>query len=219
MKIAVIRLVSLVAFGLLSIAPPVRAEPDALTRLLEGNQRYVAGRPIHPHQSPTRRDAVAEGQQPFAAVVGCADSRVPPEVVLDQGLGDVFVVRTAGNVIDDVGLGSLEFAVSSLGAQLIVVLGHERCGAVEATLTGGAVPGHLSAVAAAIRPGIAAAPGRPGDPLANAVHDNVMAVVRRLRVADPVLAPKVRDGSVRVVGAVYDLDDGTVTVIDPPAEP
>lgn len=192
------------------------ADGDPLTRLLEGNQRYGAAHPLHPRQDPERRQAVAAAQAPFAAVVGCADSRVPPELVLDAGLGDLFVVRTAGNVVDEIGLGSIEFAVAVLGTPLVVVLGHERCGAVEATLRGAPVPGDVQAVVDAIRPNLASAAARPGDPLANAVHDNVAAVVARLRSAEPVLAPRVRNGTLRIVGAVYDLDSGAVTVLDAP---
>lgn len=211
----------LTAAGVAAIAwlavAPATAQDDALDRVRQGNQRYSTAQPQRPHQSPARREAVAAAQAPFAAVVGCADSRVPPELVLDAGLGDLFVVRTAGNVVDDVGLGSLEFAVAVLKTPLIVVLGHERCGAVQATLDGTAASGHLPAVLDAIRPNIAAAAAGGGDRLAVAVHDNVEAVVRRLRDAEPVLAPRVREGSLRIVGAVYDLDSGAIAIVDPPA--
>lgn len=195
------------------------APNDSWETLLDGNRRFTAGTSAHPNQSDSRRKEVAEGQKPFAVIVGCADSRVPPEVVFDQGLGDVFVVRSAGSVVDDFGLGSIEFAVAKLGARLIVVLGHERCGAVDAARKGGSVPGHLDAVLDAIRPFIAAAPSEPGDPLDNAVRDNVRAVAAKLRSSEPVLAPMVRDGSLRVVGAVYDLDSGIAVLVDPEAKP
>jgi carbonic anhydrase len=195
------------------------ATPNALTALLDGNQRFTMGHTTHPNQSTTRRQEVASAQEPFAIIVGCADSRVPPEVVFDQGLGDVFVVRAAGQVVDDVGLGSIEFAVVKLGARLIVVLGHERCGAVEATLKGAGVPGHIGAVVAAIKPAIARSTSEPGDPLDNAIRDNVRAVVTRLRSSEPVLAPMVREGSLRVVGAVYDLDSGAAQIVDPAGQP
>jgi carbonic anhydrase len=193
-------------------SPAVAADP--LQTLLEGNRRFADGAARHPDQTPARRAAVATGQQPPAVVVGCADSRVPPEVVFDQGLGDVFVVRTAGNVVDEVALGSIEFAVASLGARLIVVLGHERCGAVEAALAGKPVPGHIQAVIDAVQPNISPA-ARDGGRLDEAIDDNVGAIVARLRTAEPILAPRVRDGSVRVVGAVYDLDSGAVRLVDP----
>jgi carbonic anhydrase len=140
-------------------------------------------------------------------------------VVFDQGLGDVFVVRSAGNVVDDAALGSIEFAVAKLGARLILVLGHERCGAVEAALADAAVPGHVKAIVDAIRPHLAHTADRPGDRLENAVTDNVAATVAALQTAEPVLAPMVRDGSLRVVGAIYDLDTGQVRVLDAAGRP
>lgn len=211
------QMIAACAVSALLASAPATAADDALTRVRQGNQRYSTAQPERPHQTTERRQAVATAQTPFAAVVGCADSRVPPELVLDAGIGDLFVVRTAGNVVDDVGLGSLEFSVAVLKTPLIVVLGHERCGAVQATLDGTAAAGHLPAVLDAIRPNIAAAAAADGDRLAVAVHDNVAAVVRRLREAEPVLAPRVRDGSLRIVGAVYDLDSGAIAIVDPPA--
>jgi len=207
------------AWVLLLGSAPAKAVPDALTALVEGNKRFTTGQVTHPNQSAARRHDVAAAQKPFAIIVGCADSRVPPELVFDQGLGEVFVVRAAGEVIDDVGLGSIEFAVAKLGARLIVVLGHERCGAVEAALKGGAVPGHIGVVVDAIKPAISSASSAPGDPLDNAIRDNVRAVVARLRSSEPVLAPMVRDGSLRVVGAVYDLDTGVAQIVDPAGQP
>lgn len=207
------------AWVLLLGSAPAKAVPDALTALVEGNQRFVSGQVTHPNQSAARRHDVATTQKPFAIIVGCADSRVPPELVFDQGLGEVFVVRAAGAVVDDVGLGSIEFAVAKLGARLIVVLGHERCGAVEAALKGGAVAGHIGTVVDAIKPAIGSVSSEPGDALDNAVRDNVRAVVARLRSSDPVLAPMVRDGSLRVVGTVYDLDTGLARIVDPAGQP
>ncbi|MFN8644789.1 MAG: carbonic anhydrase [Candidatus Binatia bacterium] len=124
---------TLIALNALCIAGTARADADALRRLVDGNERFAAGRSTHPEQSPTRRAEVAAGQQPFAAVVGCADSRVPPEVVLDQGCRRLRGAHPAGNVVDDAGLGSLEFAVASLGARLIVVMGHESAAAARST--------------------------------------------------------------------------------------
>ena len=195
-------------------APSVAAEPSALDRLLDGNKRFVDGVPQRPHQSTQRREELAKGQKPFAVVVGCSDSRVPPEVVFDQGLGDVFVVRVAGNVVDDTALGSIEFAVVKLGARLIVVLGHESCGAVDAALSGATVPGHIGDVVKAITPNIAQAKGAAGNALDAAIRDNVAAVAAKLRSAQPLLAPMVADGSLRVVGAVYDLDTGRASLIE-----
>jgi len=197
------------------------AAPDPVAALLDGNHRFAGAHAVHPHQTAARRAEVAAGQKPYAVIVGCADSRVPPELVFDQGLGDVFVVRSAGHVVDDAALGSIEFAVAKLGARLIVVLGHERCGAVEAALKGGPVPGHVGTVVDAIRPNITQATAEPGDQLDNAVRDNVRATVERLKTSSPILAPMVADGSLRIVGAVYDLDSGAAHLVaaDPGREP
>lgn len=197
-------------------SPLAAAPPDGVQRLIEGNRRWASGAPTHPQQSAARRAQVAEAQQPFAVIVSCADSRVPPELVFDQGVGDLFVVRAAGEVVDAVALGSIEFAVANLGASVIVVLGHERCGAVDAALNGADVPGQIAALLAAITPNLSRAHGGGAEALDAAVRDQVHAVVRQLRGAGPVLAPRVQDGSLRVVGAVYDLDTAQVTLLDEP---
>src|SRR4029434_4567942 len=163
-------------------------------RLAAGNARFVAGNLEHPNQSPARRTKLAEGQRPFAIILGCSDSRTAPEVVFDQGLGDLFVVRTAGNVVDDVALGSIEYAAEHLGASLIVVLGHENCGAVKATLDGGKLPGHLPAIAKAIRPAVKASAGQPGDALNNAVLENARLETQRVAQSKPVLRKFVEEG-------------------------
>ncbi|MDX2167901.1 MAG: carbonic anhydrase [Deltaproteobacteria bacterium] len=196
--------------------PLAAASPDGMQRLTEGNQRWASGRAAHPQQSAARRAELAQVQHPFAVIVSCADSRVPPELIFDQGVGDLFVVRAAGEVVDAVTLGSIEFAVANLGARLIVVLGHERCGAVDAALRGVEPPGHIGAVLSAIEPNISRAQGATPETLDRAVRDQARAVVRQLRGAEPILAPRVRDGSLRVVGAVYDLDSGQVSLLEEP---
>lgn len=188
---------------------------DALKRLLDGNARYVAAKATHPDQTPERRTAVAGAQSPFAVVVGCSDSRVPPEVIFDQGLGDLFVVRTAGHVLDDAGLGSLEYAVEHLGAHLIVVLGHERCGAVDAAVKGLKAEGHVAALVKAIRPAVEWARGKPGDWLDNAVRANVALATKNLRTAKPLLGEFVEERKLKVVGVRYDLDTGAVETVAP----
>lgn len=182
----------------------------ALARLKAGNARFASGKLSHPHQSPARRRKLAEGQRPFAIILGCADSRTAPEVVFDQGLGDLFVVRTAGNVVDDVALGSIEYAAEHLGASLIVVLGHENCGAVKATLDGGKLPGHLPAIAKAIRPAVKASANRKGDALDNAVLENARLEAERVARSKLILRKLVEQGKVSVVAARYDLDTGRV---------
>lgn len=188
--------------------------PDAAwQRLVEGNQRYVADHAAHPDQTPARRAALASSQAPFAIVLGCADSRVTPEILFDQGIGDLFVVRVAGNVLDNTGLGSIEYAVEHLHASLIVVLGHERCGAVTAAVKGGHAPGHIHSFVEAITPVVAAAKAAPGDPVDNAVCANVRRVVAQLRRAEPILGELVTAGKLKVVGARYDLDTGAAELL------
>ncbi len=200
------------AFATTSPAEP--ATPADWQRLLAGNARFVAGTSQHPHQNSVRRTETASGQKPFAIVVGCADSRTSPELLFDQGIGDLFVVRLAGNIVDDAALGSVEFAVAKLGAKLIVVLGHEKCGAVSAAVDAvkgaAAPPGHIGAVVEAIKPAAASVHGQAGDAVENAVKANVRNVVERLKNASPVLAPHLKSGELSVVGAHYDLDDGKV---------
>jgi carbonic anhydrase len=194
--------------------PSTGPGPDqALRELMAGNKRYVAAKSLRPHQATARRADVAKGQHPFAIVLGCADSRVPPEIVFDQGLGDMFVVRVAGNIADDAALASMEYAVEHLGPRLIVVLGHERCGAVDAAVKGGEAPGHLGSLITAIAPAVASSQGKPGDRLDNAVRANVVRVVEQLRSSEPILAAQVRAGKVQIVGCRYDLDTGAVEIL------
>jgi len=183
---------------------------EALVRLLEGNMRFVTGQAWHPNQFEDRRHEVAGGQHPFAAIVACADSRVPPEIVFDQGIGDLFVVRVAGNLATDEAIGSIEYAVEHLGVGLIVVMGHEKCGAVKAALDGGHAPGHIGTLIDEIEPAVARSRGKGGDPLDAAVRMNVRMVVDRLQYAEPILAERSRERIIKVVGARYDLDGGTV---------
>ncbi|MHB8079768.1 MAG: carbonic anhydrase, partial [Candidatus Krumholzibacteriia bacterium] len=171
---------------------PAVAGEAAWQQLLAGNQRFVAGAPTRAHQDVGRRTEVANGQQPLAVIVGCADSRVPPEMLFDQGLGDLFVVRVAGEVVDDAALASIEYAVEHLGAGLIVVLGHERCGAVAAAVAGGEAPGHLSTLVKAIAPAVTVARGDPGDLNENAMRRHATLVASRLAASEPILAGKVR---------------------------
>ena len=183
---------------------------EALKRLMEGNERLATGKPAGPNRTAQRRAEVAKGQQPIAVVVTCSDSRVPPEIIFDQGYGDIFVVRTAGNVIDEVALGSIEYAVDHLGARLIIVLGHTRCGAVTAALEGGELPGHLPAVVNAIKPAVDAAQGKPGDVLQNAIRLNVKFMAQKIIQSSPGFTQMLEDCVLRVAGAVYDLDTGKV---------
>jgi carbonic anhydrase len=159
--------------------------------------------------------AIAAGQHPFAIILGCADSRVPPEIIFDQGLGDLFVIRVAGNILDDAILGSIEYAVEELGTALVLVLGHERCGAVAATVKHAEVVGHISTLINAIQPAVDRAKNEPGDLLDNAIRANIELVVAQLKSSMPV-ADLVLKNKLTVVGAQYNLKCGSVDLIAEP---
>lgn len=191
--------------------------PDqALERLIEGNQRYIANNSLAINESEGRRIEVAKGQQPFATIFSCVDSRVPPELVFDRGLGDLFVIRTAGHVVDQAVLGSLEFGVDELKIPLLMVLGHEKCGAVTATLEAveknATAEADINAIVEGIRPAVEQVHGMAGDILDNAINANVELTVARLKES-PILAKAVNEGALKIVGARYDLDSGAVTVV------
>lgn len=199
--------------------PTVENGEQALQRLVEGNRRYVEDRSLHPNQSKLRAAEVARVQKPIAAILGCADSRVPTEIIFDQGIGDLFVVRVAGNVLDseDV-IASLEYAAVVLKVPLLLVLGHERCGAVQATLdkvrNGGVLPGHIGKLVEAIRPAVERTAGMPGDPLDNAVRANVRMVVASLKSSNPLLSELAASGKLTIAGARFDLDTGEVEIVE-----
>lgn len=201
-------------------AAPAPNADDVLQRLMEGNRRFVKGEPSHPGRKPDDFAPLAEGQRPVAAIVGCADSRVPPEILFDQGIGDLFVVRVAGNVVEGAGpsvKGSVEYAAVELGVPLIVVLGHSQCGAVKAALAHieahDALPGAIKDLVALISPAVARIKDMPGNQLANAITENVRLGVQRLKTLQPILAPRVAQGTLKVVGATYELRDGSVTLL------
>ena len=191
-----------------------RFTPDqALQMLVTGNRRYISGLAQHPNQSAERRLEMVSGQHPFAIVLGCADSRVPPEVFCDQGLGDLFVIRNAGNVVDEVVFGSLEYGVEHLGVPLVMVLGHTQCGAVTAAVQGGHAPGHLGSVVDRIRPAVAASIGQAGDVVLNAVRANVRLAVEAIKACEPLLAHAVKLEHLKVVGSLYHLDTGELELV------
>ncbi|HEU0275127.1 MAG TPA: carbonic anhydrase [Candidatus Udaeobacter sp.] len=194
---------------------PSVAPAEAISKLKEGNGRYTSGNLQHPGQTTERRTELAKTQHPFAAILCCSDSRVPPEVVFDQGLGDLFIVRVAGNVINDEGLGSLEYTVDHLGTRLILVLGHQRCGAVDAAretiAAKGKAPGHIQSLVTAIKPAVEATAKQDLDATIKA---NVKHVVEMLRSSTPILKSKVDSGEIQVIGGYYSLDTGAVTFLD-----
>ena len=205
---------ALVAAALCSAAVSAGEKPpsaDAVLRELKaGNVHHVTKRYKHPHQTAARQRELAAGQAPHAIVLSCADSRVAPEIVLDQGLGDLFDIRVAGNVASDTELASIEYAASHLHTPLLVVMGHQKCGAVTAAAESGEAEGHLPSLLWLIRPAIERARSRPGDLIDNAIHINVENVVQQISGSKPILAPLVDRGALRVVGAVYSLDTGKV---------
>jgi carbonic anhydrase len=182
-----------------------------LRELQAGNAHHVAKRYQRPHQTAARQRELASSQHPHAIVLSCADSRVAPEIILDQGLGDLFDVRVGGNVVSDVELASIEYAAAHLQTPLLVVMGHQKCGAVTAAADGGEAEGHLPSLIELIRPAVERAKGQPGDLIDNAVRINVENVVKLVRGSKPVLAPLVDRGALTVVGSVYSLDSGKVT--------
>lgn len=204
--------------GAVATAEPRTTDPAAaFHRLLAGNRRFVAGSPRHPRQSATQLRRVARGQHPCAIVVGCADSRVPPELLFDQGLGDIYDNRLAGTVVDDLMLGSIEYGIAEFAPPLLLVLGHERCGAVTATVdalrTGDKPPGHIGTIVDALRPVVAAVLDEPGDPVENGVQANVRAVVSQLRERSAIVREQVERRQLGLFGARYDLDSGQVTPV------
>jgi carbonic anhydrase len=186
---------------------------QALQKLMDGNKRYVEEKRTYPDQNRARLAEVAKGQHPFATVLGCADSRVAAEILFDQGIGDIFDIRVAGNITDDVVLGSIEYAAEHLGVPLLMVLGHKGCGAVTAALEGKPLPGHIGSLVAAINPALAKAKGQAGDRLDNAVKANVKLVVEQLKSSQPILAELFKENKLKIVGAHYDLDTGKVELL------
>ncbi len=191
--------------------------PDvALARLKEGNHRFVANPTSKGKPTAARRIETAQSQHPFAIIVGCADSRTAPELVFDQNIGDLFVVRTAGNLVDDHALGSIEYAVDHLGSRLVVVLGHARCGAVKAAMGSAKAPGHINSLIHDIQPAVEAAKSKAGDALTNAVKENARLMAEKIRKEADLgeLA-----SHVRIITGYYDLDTGEVEwTTDKPAK-
>lgn len=189
------------------------ASPDeVLSYLYAGNERFAKGAPLAKHRDIERVRAVAKEQKPFAAFLGCADSRVPIEIVFDQGFGDIFVTRIAGNIASSENIGSLEFGTLVLGAKVLFVLGHSNCGAVTATIKGDEVPGQISGLFQHIRP---AAKEAKGD-VAKAVEANVRNQAITLAESSPVIAKLVREKKLVIAGGVYDLTTGNVARVQLP---
>ncbi|MCC5645550.1 carbonic anhydrase [Nostoc sp. CHAB 5824] len=186
---------------------------EAIRRLLDGNQRFIHQKRQYPDQSLERLRLVAKAQYPFAAILGCADSRVPAEIVFDQGLGDLFVVRVAGNVVSDTVIGSLEYSTTVLGSQLIVVLGHKRCGAVAEAIKNEPLSGRIGLIIEGIKPSIERIKLRTGDNIQDAVIANIQYQTEKLQESSTILAKLLREGKLKIIGACYDIDNGKVNII------
>jgi carbonic anhydrase len=188
-------------------AAPSLDSQAALVKLKEGNARFETSKVSTSKPTADKRAETAQAQRPFAVILGCADSRTSPEIVFDENIGGLFVIRTAGNLVDDHALGSIEYAVEHLGVRLIVVLGHERCGAVQAALASDTAPGHVNSLVREIQPAVQAVKGKEGDVLALTVAENARLMAAKIR-SDAILGELAKE--VRVISAVYDLDTGNV---------
>ncbi|MEH2447823.1 MAG: carbonic anhydrase [Nostoc sp.] len=187
--------------------------PDkALQELLDGNDRFANRKRRNPDQSYSRLVEVAKGQKPFASILGCADSRVPSEIVFDQGLGDLFVCRIAGNIATTQQIGSLEFGSLVLGTKVIMVVGHERCGAVQAAIKGAPVPGNIGSLLEAIKPSVESSKGKSGDMVENVCKANILAQIKKLQ-SSSVLSELIKAEKLKIVGGYYDLDTGEISIV------
>lgn len=192
---------------------PAITSEQALEKLMEGNRRYAAMRQQYPRQTSAHRHALLDGQYPFAVILSCSDSRVPSELVFDQGLGDLFIVRTAGHVVNDLVLGSIEFAVHALHVPLVMVLGHSQCGAVTSAIAGQGMPGHITHLIETIQPAVTSVQNQEGDLLENAIRANARLSAAHITAASPVISQAVGEGRVRVVPAFYYLASGSVEIL------
>lgn len=207
-------LASMVSFA--PIFADVTSSRNALKMLVDGNQRYVNSTTVCHEDWSAKRLAQVQGQKPFAVIVTCSDSRVPPEIVFDQALGDLFVIRVAGNVVDDFAIGSIEYGVTVLGADTVLVLGHSNCGAVDGALKGLKFDNHIQEVLNAIQPAVDNVKGATGDVLEKAIKANVTHVEEMLRSSKPVLAKLIEQEKLKILGAYYDLSSGKVEFLDKP---
>ncbi|MBC8368185.1 carbonic anhydrase [bacterium] len=182
----------------------------ALEKLKAGNRRYIESRFKHPNKSVERREELLDGQNPFAVVLGCSDSRVPPEILFDRGQGDLFVIRVAGNVLDDIVLGSVEYAALHLDTPLVIVLGHSQCGAVAAACAGGELEGHLPFIAEALQPALVDL----GDEPHAAERSNARYVAAQLESSGKRFAELATVGNLKILPAFFDLETGLVELLD-----
>jgi len=197
------------------IAQTPATPQEALQLLVQGNARFVNNMRQNPNQTLARVAQVAPSQTPFAAILGCADSRFPAEILFDRGVGDIFVCRVAGNITTPEEKGSLEFGTLVLGAKVLMVIGHENCGAVKAAIEGGTLPGQIGELTKAIKPAVESSKNDPGNKVVNAVKANIRLQASRLKDS-PVISDLIQQGKLLVVGGYYDLDTAAVEVINIP---
>jgi len=197
------------------ILPAEAALETSLQKLTAGNSRFSQHHPVHPDEDINRMVAISKEQHPFAAVICCSDSRVPPELLFDQGFGDLFVIRTAGNIIGGVEIGSIEYAVEHLGVKLIIVMGHENCGAVKAFIAGGEAPGHIKDIVDSLKneQEIIQIPATDVNRLDDCVVANVWHGVKELKNESAIIREKIEKNELQIVAARYDLDDFKVTLL------
>jgi carbonic anhydrase len=192
---------------------------ESLQKLMDGNKRYVEGAQINKDLGDSKRKEILKGQHPFATIITCSDSRVPPEHIFDQGLGDIFIIRVAGNVVDSIALGSIEYGAEHVGTPLLMLLGHSNCGAVTAALGAkGAPEGNIGAIVKKIQPAVKKAKKKGGsneEVLETAIKENVMNVYADV-MKSPVIKELVHEGKLKIVAAEYDLATGKVNMIDLP---
>jgi carbonic anhydrase len=202
-------------------AGPGISPVEAMKKLAEGNSRYAAGTCLHAGADQARRTETAEkGQKPFATILSCSDSRVPPEYIFDQGIGDLFVIRVAGNVADIDEIGSAEYGVDHLGTPVLMVLGHSKCGAVTAVATGAELHGSIPALVENIKPAVARVkknnPAAQGDALiSSAITQNVWQSIEDLLKKSALIRARAKSGEVQIVGALYDIETGKITMLGP----
>jgi carbonic anhydrase len=202
-------------------AGPGATPDEAMKKLADGNSRYAAGTCLHAGINQERRTETADkGQKPFATILSCSDSRVPPEYIFDQGIGDLFVIRVAGNVADTDEIGSAEYGVDHLGTPVLMVLGHSKCGAVTAVATGAELHGSIPALVENIKPAVARAkknnPAAQGDALINsAITQNVWQSIEDLLKKSALIRNRAKAREVQIVGGLYDIETGKITILGP----
>jgi carbonic anhydrase len=186
---------------------------QVLQKLLEGNKRFTEGNLLHPNHCEESRQLVMNKQEPVATILTCADSRVPPVDIFDQGIGDLFIVRVAGNIIGDHTLGTIEYGVSQLHTPLVIVMGHSSCGAITAVASGATLGGHMATLAPPIQTAIKSIKDAEGDLIENASKEVACQIARSIETSEPIIADYVKEGAVKVIAAYYDLKSGTVSVL------